>query len=115
MRDLPERNAIEQEIVRCALAVNTVPNPPGGWLNDDEIDEFIDAWEDLILYYQGSKDFVVDIEVVREYHDFLRRLFDLVLDPELEAGLRERASEVLEELQGQMDELLKEAITNKHA
>ncbi len=114
MSDIVRRRQIEERIVKTSQSVKVISKPQGDWLNDNEVNEFLDAWYELVQYYQEHEDTVLDIEVVREYVEFVQLLNRLKSDINLSDQRRNRAEEILEELEANMDEVVKEAVTNKY-
>jgi hypothetical protein len=113
MGNVSKRKQIEERIVNTSKSVK-VSKPSGSWLDDREITEFLDAWCELVEYYQEYDDTMLDVEVVREYVRFVRILNHLLSEVGLEEKHHEQAGTILEELEGYMDEIMKEAVTNKY-
>ena len=114
MSDIARRKQIEERIVRASESVE-VSKPLGGWLDDKEIEVFLDTWYELVQFYQEHDDTMLDVEVIREYVRFVRLLNLLVSNMNLDDDHRDQAETTLEELEGYMDEIVKEAVTNKHS
>ncbi len=114
MSDVVKRQQIEERIIKSSESVKVVSEPLGQWLNDKELVDFLDAWYELVRFYQEYEDTMLDIEIVREYAEFVQLLNQLLSDVRLDNQHRERARDVLEELEGSMNEIIKEAVTNKY-
>lgn len=111
MRDNEERDQWEERIMEAS---NQIDNIQPDWFNSAEWDLFIEAWHKLIEYYERHTDSVIGIEVVREYTDFMQLLRRVRCDENLSVDVRAQAEEKIIELEGQMDEIIKEAVTNKY-
>src|SRR5579859_6605115 len=64
-----ERSTLENEILSTAqkIPVRNRNNPDGDCFDQHAIDEFIEAWANLLHYYEEQDDRDINIEVVREY------------------------------------------------
>ena len=111
MRDNEERDQWEERIIEAS---NQIDNMLPGWFNSAEWDLFIDAWYNLVKYYETHADTVIGIEAVREYHHLIRLLRRTLCDEKLSLDTRQQAEEKIAELEGWMDEIIKEVVTNKY-
>ena len=111
MRDNEERDQWEEQIIEAS---NQIDNMQPNWFNSTEWDLFIDAWYNLVKYYAEHADAVIGVEVVREYHDLMRLLRRIICDEKLGLDTRQQVKEKASELEGVMDEIIKEAVTNKY-
>jgi hypothetical protein len=111
MRDNEERDQWEERIIEAS---NQVDNMQPDWFNSKEWDLFIEAWYNLSKYYETHTDTVIGIEVVREYSDLMRLLRRLLCDEKLNVEIRKQVEEKIIELEHPMDEIIKEAVTNKY-
>ena len=111
MRDNEERDRLEERIIEAS---NQIDNMQPDWFNSKEWDLFIESWYDLTKYYETHTDSVIGIEVVREYSDLMRLLRRLLCDEKLDLEIRKLVEEKIIELEGRMDEIIKEAVTNKY-
>ena len=112
MTDPVRRKQIEQRIIANSARIMSISD--GHQPNDDEVEAYFDAWYDLVRYYQECEDSLVDIEIVRDYADLVHLLNQIIFDTSLDDQSRDRAEMILEELEGQMSEIVKEAVTNKY-
>jgi hypothetical protein len=111
MRDNEERDQWEERVIETSNQIN---NLQPDWFNSAEWDLFIEAWYKLAKYYETHTDTVIGIEVVREYSDLMRLLRRMVCDEKLSLEVRAQVEEKIIELESQMDEIIKEAVTNKY-
>ena len=111
MRDNEERDEWEERIIEAS---NQIDNMQPHWFNSAEWDLFIKAWYNLVKYYATQADTVIGIEPVREYHDLMRLLRRTLYDENLSLDARQQIKEKITELEGVMDEIIKEAVTNKY-
>jgi hypothetical protein len=111
MDDNEERDQLEERIIEAS---NLIDNMQPDWCNSKEWDLFIESWYQLAKYYETHTDSVIGIEVVREYSNFVRLLRKLLCDEKLDLEIRKQVEEKIIELEGRMDEIIKEAVTNKY-
>lgn len=114
MSNIARRRIIEERIVRASQSVKQMSISKEDWPDEDEIQDYLDVWDELVQYYQEFEDSLLDIEVVREYADSVHLLYNLKNDIITSDQRRDQIEEVLEELEGNMAEVIKEAVTNKY-
>jgi hypothetical protein len=82
------------------------------WLDDPEWDVFLNACYDLVRYYAYQGDTVIGPLALGEFADFTRLLRKALLFDDLDKQRSSQAEEALISLEGWMDEVLKETMTN---
>src|SRR5690349_17537738 len=110
MRDNEERDQWEERIVEAS---NQIDNMQPDWFTSTEWDLFIDAWYNLVHYYEEHADTVIGVEAVREYHHIMRLFRRTLWDERLSLDIHRQIEDKIAELEGVMDEIIKEAVTNK--
>ena len=103
------RSQMEDRILELA---NSVPLEDANWPHTQQLDQFIDAWYDLGRYYAAHSDTVIGVEAVSEYVNFARLLRNLMSDGTLDTKLRQQAEDQMQALEGAIDEVVKEAVSN---
>jgi hypothetical protein len=111
MRDNEERDQWEERVIEAS---NEIDNMQPDWFNSAEWDLFIDAWYNLVKYYEEHADTVIGVEVVREYHDIMRLFRRTLWDEKLSLDTRQQIEDKITGLEVVMDEIIKEAVTNKY-
>ncbi len=71
--------------------------------------EFFEAWEDLLYYYKGHPDGVIDALTVFIYLEFTENLYKIANNQNLDKHIRERADGLKAKVKTLMDEILDEA------
>lgn len=111
MADELKRLRLEMAIEEKAGAIE-VSKPNLEWLDDNEWYEFEKAWSQLINYFASEGDTVIGPLALGAYADFIRLIRKALLYDELSPQRREQAEEAIIELEGVVDEILKETMTN---
>jgi hypothetical protein len=110
------RSSLEERIFELGESV-PVGDPTAGdidWLYGQQLDDFIDAWYTLAKYYEISGDTVISVETISYYVDFSRLLRRLMCDNNIDPKHRQQAEDQLQGLDAMMDEVIKEAGTNRN-
>jgi hypothetical protein len=105
------RKELEEQIVDNAEAVDLMKRD-GSWLNDAEFAAFLKSWHDLKWFYTEQSDTVISIEVLREYVDYSRLLRRTATDDAIAREFQLLAEEALESLEYNVDEIIREGVTN---
>jgi hypothetical protein len=103
------RSQMEDRILELA---NGVPVQDSDWPHSQELYQFIDAWYDLGRYYAAHSDTVIGVEASSEYVNFARLLRRIMCDSTLETAFRQQAEDQLLALEGGMDKVIFEAVSN---
>jgi len=103
------RSQLEDRIIELA---ESVPVEDSNWPHSQQLDQFIDAWYDLGRYYAAHSDTVIGVEAVSEYVNFARLLRRLMCDSTLDPGLRQQAEDQMLALEGGMEKVIFEAVSN---
>ncbi len=105
----PNKSYWEDRILERA---NSVPVMESQWFASREFLDFIDAWFDLARFFAFHGETTLGIEVVREYQDFMRLLRLQLLDKNNVEPLRTEIADRIIDLDGALEEIIKEAVTN---
>jgi hypothetical protein len=109
-----KRGELEERIFELANGVPLGDSTKGefDWLYSHELDQFLDAWYTLAKYYEINDDIEIGVEAVSDYVAFVRLFRRILSDGTFEQRHRQQAEDKLNELDGNMDELIKQAVTN---
>lgn len=111
MADELMRLQLESTIEKIGMTV-TITNPDLSWLDAPEWYAFENACDELVSYYAEHGDTVIGPLALGVYADFTRVLRRHLLFAELDEEHRSKALETLISLEGWMDEIRKEIMTN---
>ena len=103
------RSQMEDRIVALAESVLVEDSD---WPHSQQLDEFIHAWYDLARFYAAHSDTIIGVEAVCEYVDFARLLRKLMGDSAMDAELRQQAEDQMFALEGGMEKVIFEAVSN---
>jgi hypothetical protein len=78
------------------------------WLTSGEYRRFLDAWLALVRLYRVEEVIDINVEVVGIYRKHTEHLRYIIADESNTLDVVEEAEEALEEIEGWMDELIKE-------
>ena len=109
-----KRGELEERIYELANSV-PVGNEMKGeldWLYSHELEEFLDAWYTLAKYYEINDDIEIGVEAVGYYVEFVRLFRRILSNDRIEQSHRQQSEDKLNELDGNMDELIKQAVSN---
>jgi hypothetical protein len=111
MTDQSIREALEKSIIDKSWQINISKRNPE-WVHDPEVEVFLDAWYALRSYYaEHPNDTVIGVEVLKAYLDYTRLLRKILQNDEVEVGIRERAEEIIESLEGELEWIITEVVT----
>src|SRR5258708_31091589 len=111
MVDELTRLGLEKTIEDRASAVD-VTKIDAAWLDDPEWYAFQEAFYAVVHYYAEQGDTVIGPLALGGYADFTRLLRKILLSNQLAVHRREQVDEALLSLEGWMDEIRKETMTN---
>ena len=109
-----KREELEERIFELANSVPVGDETKGefDWLDSPELEEFFAAWYKLAKYYEINDDIEIGVEAVSYYVEFVRLFRRILANGMIEESVRQQAEDKLNELEGNMDELIKEAVSN---
>lgn len=111
MSDELTRLRIENNMSDKASVID-VTKPDAAWLDDPGWEAFQDACNDLVHYCAEQGETVIGPLALGEYVYFTRLLRKALMSGELDARRHEQVEEALISLEGWMDEIRKETMTN---
>jgi hypothetical protein len=111
MADQETRLRLEMNIEDAASAIDVL-KPHAAWIHDLEWYAFLKAWNALIDYVTSQGETLLGPLAFSSYGDFTRLLRKALLSGELDAERYELVSDELLALEGILDELVRETMTN---
>ena len=115
MEDIwPTGQSHEQVEERVIELANLVPLDNSEWIYSQEFEQFLDAWWTLAKYYEINTDTVISVETMSEYVAYARLLQRIMHDSTLNSKYRQQAEDQMEVLDGCINEVIKEAVSNRN-
>jgi hypothetical protein len=111
MANYLERKRLELEMIEKSDAID-VTKLDGAWISSAEFYEFIKSWQKLVVYYtEHGDDKDIAVVAVREYLEIGRLLRKIMLDDSKDASIREQAEDAINDLEGQIEDIIREVVT----
>jgi hypothetical protein len=111
MKNNSSRIEWENRIVQRAEAINLLKEN-ASWLNDEEVDAFLESWYDLKRFYEEDVDTEFGISVLREYVHFTRLIRRILSDNNIPNEIRQKAQASLDDIEYYIDEIIREGVSN---
>jgi hypothetical protein len=103
-----QQESVRSEIEKCIVssAGKILLGPDHECYDDEAAQDFLQAWRDLVEYYQNADDIMINVEVVREYRDWMNIFGGMKYHKGLSADCLARAEEAEAELKVYMDDII---------
>ena len=98
------RQTTEKKLI--AKAKDIPMTPETGCFDAKAIDEFIEAWQDLVAYYETNRDLDINVEVVRDYIHWANRFGEIILAANADLQCLEIVEDASADLEGAMTKII---------